>query len=216
MSSDPYLYTDVKGNPFHRELAASVLSVLKLDREAEHVSLRWRHHGIGVLQAYLVEGAHEVRVHVWHPDLVVPGIEHSGQIHDHRFHLRSSVLAGSLRHVEYRVREEHDGPWRKYEVLNARKGVTDPPAPLPGKFHATRIPDDIKAGQSYEFPTGYFHATVVTEPCVTIVAKSNQTERQAIILAPAGAEPVHAFKNPLPTEKFAPYLEQAIALLEKA
>lgn len=58
--------TTIAANPSHLALRAAV--------RAAFPSLSWRHHGIGVLQAYLVEDADpEVRVHVWHPSLVKPG-----------------------------------------------------------------------------------------------------------------------------------------------
>lgn len=46
----------------------------------------WRHHGIGLLQAYVLEGPIEYRVHVWHPELRFVD-DDSGMIHDHRFEI---------------------------------------------------------------------------------------------------------------------------------
>ena len=73
--------------------------------------LRWRHHGIGLLQAYLVEGRPgaelalglsdtETRIHVWHPSLRLAGMDDSGLMHDHRFDLESRVLLGAMHDTE--------------------------------------------------------------------------------------------------------------------
>ncbi len=52
----------------------------------------WRWHGLGMLQREISD---EVRVHVWHPDLVKvpPGLR---RVHDHRFDLSSLVMVGRL------------------------------------------------------------------------------------------------------------------------
>lgn len=64
--------------------------------------LTWRHHGIGVLQAYVREHQEpEMRVHIWHPSLVRKGIRDHGDAHDHRFDLESTVLVGNLYETLY-------------------------------------------------------------------------------------------------------------------
>ena len=56
---------------------------------APESGIPFRHHGIGVLQAYLTE--HE-RVHLWHPSLRLPGMRTSGGMHDHRFAMSFGIL----------------------------------------------------------------------------------------------------------------------------
>lgn len=93
--------------------------------------LRWRHAGFGALQAYIREGdQRELRVHLWHPSLVKPGIKESGLCHDHRFFLRSNVLVGSILQTEFEVWEDIEGDWETYAVTHARKAEE-----LTGKFH---------------------------------------------------------------------------------
>ena len=58
--------------------------------------LRWRHHGLGMLQAELSES---LRVHVWHPSLVSPGMVWPRCVHDHRFDIGSVVVVGAVRDV---------------------------------------------------------------------------------------------------------------------
>lgn len=61
----------------------------------------FRHHGIGVLQGYLAENAEpEVRIHIWSRRLLKPGMDVSGDVHDHRFDMVSHVLCGSIEHEE--------------------------------------------------------------------------------------------------------------------
>ena len=79
-------------------------------------SLTWRHHGGGMLQAYLPElktGQHAgvPRLHVWHPSLLLPGMVHGGAMHDHRFNFKSTVLAGLLLHSRLTVRPSYSGGW---------------------------------------------------------------------------------------------------------
>src|SRR5690348_1439519 len=63
--------------------------------------LQWRQSGLGMLQAYVLQGSEqEVRVHIWHPSIKLPGIDEAGLGHDHRFDMTSWVLVGRLTHVE--------------------------------------------------------------------------------------------------------------------
>src|ERR1051325_5879847 len=94
---------------YHREKGQTVIS--QIDRATLHSlrafvygaihQLQWRHSGLGMLQAYVVEGGQEeVRVHIWHPSLKLDGIDEAGLGHDHRFDMTSWVLVGKLVHVE--------------------------------------------------------------------------------------------------------------------
>jgi hypothetical protein len=88
--------------------------------------LKWRHHGIGVLQAYLHEGDHETRVHIWHPSLVLAGFDATnGLVHDHRFSFDSYVLLGAVYNEEFSFSRDSEGEWVKYGVTNARKAMAE-------------------------------------------------------------------------------------------
>lgn len=200
-----------------------VFADLRTSVAAAMPHLSWRHNGLGVLQAYLSEGAtDELRVHVWHPDLERPGIRYSGKIHDHRFDLRSTVLLGSIGHIEYRLIPHPDGHWTTHEVVNARKAVAEGGS-FDGKvsgtgdfFNARTMPWTFRERDVYLYPKGCFHESHVNGLCVTLVRKMNQEERKARILAPRGHEVVHAFAEPKPEREWRPFVDEAVArLLER-
>ncbi len=168
--------------------------------------LKWRHHGAGMIQAYLTP---RLRIHIWHPSLQLPGMEHSGAIHDHRFDLSSTVLLGSLVNREFRFkRPEHDcafeglytcvGPnYDIYTVECATSGKTENPAKVSDTARPIFYKDiEIPEGQRYYFPKLAFHQSMpVDEFVVTLVHKLNQEDFLARLLVPEGTTPVHAFKE---------------------
>lgn len=178
--------------------------------------LDWRHNGLGVLQAYLQEGeTEELRVHVWHPSLERPGIRYSGKIHDHRFDLRSTVLLGSIGHIEYRLTPHPDGQWETHEVVNARKamadgGTFDGMVMTSGDyFNARTMPWTFRERDVYLYPKGCFHESYVNELAVTLVRKMNQEPRKARILAPRGHEVTHAFADVKPPSEWMHLVHEA-------
>lgn len=178
-----------------RQLRALALNMLP--------HLEWRHHSIGVLQAYLWEGDKEVRVHIWHSNLLVNGMEHSGQVHDHRFTLESTVLVGRIQHDEIRLRENDDGPWQMFEITNARHAQAKREfkiTPVEGRYDARVIPHTVHSGERYTFQKRAFHRSAVDELTITIVTKHDQEDRWARILAPYGSDPVHGFGKHKPVD----------------
>lgn len=189
--------------------------------------LQWRHSGLGMLQAYLLEGASdELRVHIWDPRLRREGIEESGLLHDHRFDMTSHVLAGSIQQVEYNL--ERLGAWERprrpvyelHQVVNARKAFAESKtldggvSLMPGRYTVWTQSTDIPAGWYYEFPARKFHGTWPDGLTITVVRKQNQGSYPARILAPEGKPVVHAFADTLPPEAWEPILHDAkVALL---
>lgn len=155
--------------------------------------LRWRHHGLGVLQAYLVEDQEpEIRVHIWHPELTMFGPEEAGRIHNHRFTLRSSVIHGMVGHDEVHIREDAEGPWTQYEVIHARnQRPDDMPAPCAGSYAAEIVEGTVSEGYVYVFPKREFHRSRVTDLAVTIVTKIDQETTPARLLVPKDYRPGH-------------------------
>jgi hypothetical protein len=181
--------------------------------------LQWRHHGIGVLQAYLFEHSEpEVRVHVWHPSLARDGISESGDCHDHRFDLRSTVMAGCLEETYYGCpAPSEDGEWSMYVVENARAAGPDKKFdgacnPLPGRFTATGTNHRYPSGTTYTHPRGTFHRTRVRQLAVTLCVMSKKQGR-ARLLVPFGREPVHAFGEPASEEIQSRILADAKSML---
>ena len=177
--------------------------------------LAWRWHGIGCLQAYLREGSdYETRVHIWHPSLVRPGIKEQGDAHSHRFRLESTVLCGSIVHMEYQDQGDN-GLGERYDhfvVDHARTGnhftmVDTGVTSIYRKFAA-----DIPAGLTYTFAKGAFHRSSAQALTVTIVNKLRQSNTQARILVKHGAKPVPAFQ---PDDKIdmRPYIKEATTKL---
>lgn len=200
-----YRYTSVERNTHHREMAVSLAHALP--------SLTWRHHGIGLLQAYLTETDPEVRVHIWHPSLSMPGIEESGSIHTHRFTLESHVLVGEIEHTEYHTFDDPRGDLQRYEVLHARLGKTDPPTPVGGPCVAELHGGTIEAGTTYHFVRGFFHKGWARSLAVTMVTKHDQIDEPAQILGPRDGNMVHAFVRQLDRHVWEPIVSEAQAAL---
>lgn len=180
--------------------------------------MSWRHHGIGCLQGYVVEDAvPEVRLHVWAPELVKPGMDKSGDIHDHRFGLVSHVLVGSVGHEEFFPDEDAEGDWAMLSLTHARAakdtGYHGPTTPLPGRFTVRRNAMVIPARHTYRFPSGRFHRSPVTGLAVTCVEKHRQVDTPARILHPIAAPPVMAFGHDMDWAVIGPVLARATEAL---
>lgn len=198
--------------PIHTTMCGLVLHAMP--------HLKWRHNGLGLLQAYLREGPErELRVHVWHKSLAHDGIGESGLIHDHRFNLTSHVLVGQIWQEEYQLDPDPEGPWQMHTVVHAREvlakyAINDGDVqPLPDRYRADTAGVNIGEGWSYTFPKRRFHKTELDSPVVvTVVQKDDQEDVPARILAPYGKPVVHAFANTLPHAAWV----QPLALAEEA
>jgi hypothetical protein len=183
--------------------------------------LQWRHSGLGMLQAYIVEGGeHELRVHVWHPSLKIDGIDAAGLGHDHRFDMTSWVLAGQLTHVEIESSVDPAGGWKVYEVINARKALQETGSRagefrlIHGVVGLKRNAISILAGNSYFFPKGSFHETHLDSAlAITVALKTNQNDQRARILCRLEREPLNAFGTSLSESQCKLVLAQAEAVL---
>ena len=165
--------------------------------------LDWRHHGVGMYQAYLHEGDEEVRIHIWAPSLVLPGFDvTNGIMHDHRFGFKSYVLHGAIYNERWEGEKDPDGEWVHYACVNAREAKE-----RGGTFHETLGRADHcswkyersgrwhSAGSSYCFPPREFHYSKVDELTVTLVVKTTVVDGFARILAKRGVELIHAFDH---------------------
>ena len=117
---------------FHEAAKLLLLRVAQGHR-ALH-GLKWRQHGLGMLQAELSEA---LRVHIWHPKLrVLPVSDFAPggsfrEVHDHRFDLTSAVIMGEIIDVPFHLGEvsaadyenEPSCGWRRtkmWEILPAK------------------------------------------------------------------------------------------------
>lgn len=183
-------------------------------------TLKWRHHGIGALQAYASEGASvEHRIHIWSPELVKVGMDKSGDVHDHRFKMKSHVLAGMIRHEEWLERDDPEGQYTMMRLTNARAAAENlfhgPTQPLGNRLSVSKSFMTIMAGQFYTFPAFRFHRnTVAPGLAVTWVEKHEQRDDvMARLLHPIDVEPVMAFGHEPDQEQIAKLVAQAIGLL---
>jgi hypothetical protein len=162
---------------------------MHIARRLDFEKLRWRHHALGMLQAELDE---EVRVHFWHPCLVSIGPETARAVHDHRFDLLSAVLAGRIVDEPIAVSEwrsdigEATEMWAidhaKVQVESGESGSI-----FLGKvFHCPKHRCVRSAGTSYRIERRTFHRTIVTEPAVALVYRSNFDKDPARVLGHGG------------------------------
>jgi hypothetical protein len=203
--------TSVRMNPYASALRATLKSAWP--------NLTWRHHGIGVLQAYLLEDTEpEIRAHVWDRRLIKPGMEMNGDIHDHRFEMVSHVLAGMICHEEWITTPDVKGRYTTMALTHARAAADTkfhgPVTPLEDRLDAAVETYWITAGHTYTFAAGVFHrSAVLAETAVTLVEKHNQKKIPARILHRIDREPVMAFGHDMDHELVAKILAEARALL---
>jgi hypothetical protein len=188
------MHTEIFKNHAFRSMRALVSSMI--DR------IEFRHHGIGVLQGYVQENTEpEIRVHIWHNSLLKPGIEISGDVHDHRFDMVSHVLHGAVVHEELNETPDPAGDHAMMALTHARAAADTayhgPTTPLVGRFSVARERFVICAGNSYSFPAQKFHHSPLpydlSDIAITVIEKHNQSELPARLLYPYGRDPVMAF-----------------------
>lgn len=177
-----------------------------------------------MLQAYVTEGiGDELRVHIWHPELKVAGIDGTGLGHDHRFDMTSWVLVGQLTHFELKISSHTDGLWNMHEVVNARRALKET-GTRAGEFRFIEGPVQVEkhamtisVGNSYVFPKRTFHETRLDSPiAITIALKSNQEESPARVLCNIHREPLNAFRTSLSEMKLSLVLAEAESALQRA
>lgn len=186
-------------------------------------TVKWRHHGIGVLQGYISEGsAPETRIHIWSRRLLKPGMNVSGDVHDHRFDMVSHVLCGTIAHEELTVIEAPSGDHRMLALTHARAAADNnfhgPTTELPGTYLVHSNLMHIQAGETYTFPALHFHRSPLNggphDVAVTIVEKHQQRDDvQARILYPMAHAPVMAFGHDIDTTLVLSVIAQAKAAL---
>lgn len=192
MQSSPF--TRIEKNPDASSMRARVLQAMD--------GMKWRHHGIGVLQGYLSEDAEpETRVHIWSRHLLKSGMDVSGDAHDHRFDMVSHVLCGTVAHEELTPVYSNDGDHRMLMLTHARAAADSkfhgPTEEVDGTFRVLRNMMHIDADHSYTFPALLFHRSPLLggldDVAVTVIEKHRQQDVRARILYPAAHPPVMAF-----------------------
>ncbi len=178
-------------------------------------TVHWRHHGIGLIQAYL-SPSH--RLHVWSEDLLIPGMTESGAMHDHRFDLHSTVLAGSLHNNLISLDDDGGSPLDMWEIPRASKGTTEEMRRV-GGVRAHIMPLQILTpGHTHSIERGEFHwaRPVSGSVGVTSVIAMDKRDTSARLLCPSGKPPVHAFDFESDDRTIERVRRQAIASLRSA
>lgn len=187
-------------------------------------NFEWRHHGIGVLQAYIAEDTDpEIRIHIWSRDLLKPGMDLSGDIHDHRFDMVSHVLYGTVGHEEIRPIADSSGTWAMMNLTHARAAKENayhgPTEELEGRYHVTRAMFEIAQGNTYKFPKQTFHRSPLysdRDIAITCVEKHRQIDAPARILYPVSrGAPVMAFGHEMDWKVIGPVLARAMEVLSQ-
>lgn len=184
--------------------------------------LEWRHHGTGMLQAYL-PGWPDQRVHVWDRRLLIPGLIQSGAMHNHRFRLLSRVLVGGLTNTNLCCDLSPLGTHQLWRIPGASKGselVEGPRCLLRTKIEFGEPSCRQLAGQSYVIDKWDYHWARQDDgdPDVTITHVSifDKSDRPASLVCPYGLRPVHAFAVEAPHDLQTQILTKAHELLQEA
>lgn len=155
--------------------------------------LRWRHHGLGALQAELSE---EIRVHVWHPDLRTLPRGGFRAVHDHRFALTSYVVVGRIYDTPFSVVPLDygtNGPsgWEKnpiadvFAIVHAKAQGAGPVAVGLGPAYVSQEETrTFDAGDVYSLRRRDFHSTWTGRLTVTLVHRAEFDADPARVLAP--------------------------------
>lgn len=160
------------------------------------LKLEWRHHGTGMLQAYTPKG--DARVHIWHPDLLVPGIVTSGSMHNHRYGFHSEVLVGAIVHTFIDVCQTKYGAHQLWLCpLEGAKGVDCPLEPAERVVLQMHEDEVYHADDGYVIRKGEYHwARPAGGLAVTYVKIFDKDPTiNSRIVCPYGTTPVHAFSH---------------------
>jgi hypothetical protein len=163
--------------------------------------MKWRHHGLGMLQGELDE---KLRVHVWHPRLVRMDSTSYRRVHDHRFDILSAVILGHVIDVRYVVSTElpikvlmsrfsRTSMWEiKHAKIQAGVHPGCSTATDATKIGTAWVREESRssfgAGSVYDIERRKFHTTEVTGLAVTMVYRSNFDDRLARVLGEADAD----------------------------
>ncbi|MDO8510573.1 MAG: hypothetical protein Q7S55_00245 [Nanoarchaeota archaeon] len=120
-----------------------------------------RMHPYGFLQLSLSEGAWRdsgYRLHVWSDELP-PMKRPEFQVHDHIYGVRSQILLGALRDIQYIIEEDGQGEYLLFKatpgkLLNTKQKVSC----------TKRSVSYLSAGDKYFVPKGDFHSSESLAP----------------------------------------------------
>ena len=149
----------------------------------------WRHHGLGLIQREVNE---TLRVHVW--DIRLRRIWGLRAVHDHRFTMTSTVLAGIVVDAQWFVYSDpipaNDAvEVDAWEIVHAKAQSGDDGRCIGRRWCYRDEPRMHQAGATYSVDESHFHDTS-SAFAITIVSRHNFREAPARILVPVGERAV--------------------------
>lgn len=159
----------------------------------------WTVQGLGMMRIYLSD---EIRIHVWHSSLIVPGVT---DVHDHPWDFESLVLAGELHNHTYFQSEEGKGsPYYQDLLLCGTGQLANDPSPVwlepwrPDGRPQTYIP-----GDTYSQRYSEIHRSEFTDGTVTLVRRKfvNEDRDHAYVYWPRGGQFGSAEPRPAKVEE---------------
>ena len=148
----------------------------------------WTLQGLGMLRMYFSPA---VRLHVWSPDHVTPGVT---MAHSHPWDFESEVVAGCLRNI--RLDEDEGGVTFNAQVIKCGAGAYTVGEPELRRFSSGK-PEIYRAGDRYQQRAEEIHYTLPDPGTVSIIQRYFGADRDhATILWPEGEEWVSAEPRP--------------------
>jgi len=151
-------------------------------------------HPYGFLQLSLSEGAWRdsgYRLHVWSDELP-PMKRPEFQVHDHIYGVRSQILLGVLRDIQYVVDEDVQGEYLLFtaaagKLLNTKKKVSC----------TKRMVSYFEAEKQYSVVKGDFHSSESLAPLTATLFQKNDADlsRSPSVVGPAYYEKKELFSD---------------------
>ncbi len=200
MGSEASLYHLVEFGGVIGKIAATAYaaSAREIVKKLDVDSMKWRQHGLGMLQSELSE---ELRVHIWHPKLRTLPFDGFRDVHDHRFTLTSYVAVGTIIDIPFSVvpldyGEYGPSGWERHPVAevheivhakeqeNVRAGCSTATLAksLGPAYVAQQEAMRWKAPSVYAILRRNFHTTRIDDLAITLVHRSDFDGKLARVL----------------------------------
>lgn len=156
-----------------RHLSSLRLAVLAvLDKAMSSNTGDWTVQGFGLLRYYIRNVG---RIHLWDDRLRYPGVS---MIHNHAWHLRSTVVCGSLVNQRYLANDWKFFSWaQRYHHMRLQTGFdTKTLSPVDTVWMIKQNPERYIPGDVYLQVAHEVHETIAANGTVTLMER-NDTER---------------------------------------
>lgn len=195
--------------PHLRPLRLAVLALLDKAMSFNHGD--WSVQGFGVLRYYIRDVG---RIHLWDDRLRYPGVS---MIHNHTWHLRSTVVCGTLKNQRYLANDWKFFSWAEpYKHMRLITGYQSKPTTEPNdvwmvKQSAERyLPGDVYLQTAHEI-----HETIPANGTITVMERNESQQGEADVYWPADGQWGTATPRPATPEEVSMVVETAIAELTR-